>query len=189
MTRNGSQFVNCNIKNYFDMKKIKEDLVSNYNKEISKNFFNNGIIQYNKLLDLYDNETVSFMVEANLIYMEKRFCKTDFNCTIFENMVIFSDPDIPDKIQKSLYVDPLWDKYLSKLLIRHPVERSLDMGGGAGIISFVLSKFSKEVYYVDINPRAICFAKLNAMINGINNVHFIESNLFSNVPKLLFFIF
>lgn len=186
MKRNGGQRVKCVIGNQFVMRDIWEDLYKNVNNDMVLKFYQEGHIKLEKLKQVYRPETIQYLIETTLMVVAEHKCYTAFNCSCFEGFILFSDPDIPDDQQEPFYVDPLWDKYLSKLLIRKPVDKSLDMGGGSGIISLVLSRFSREVYCVDINPRALEIAKLNAQINGVENIIFVHSDLFKNVPELKF---
>ncbi|RLJ01946.1 MAG: protoporphyrinogen oxidase [Candidatus Aenigmatarchaeota archaeon] len=57
----------------------------------------------------------------------------------------------------------------------------LDMGTGSGAIALVAGRRAKRVMGADINPEAIETAKKNAVLNRIQNVEFIVSDLFENV--------
>ncbi|BAZ12518.1 RNA methyltransferase, TrmA family protein [Calothrix sp. NIES-4071] len=61
---------------------------------------------------------------------------------------------------------------------QYPANRVLDLCCGSGIQSLVASRYTKEVVGVDINPRAIRFARFNAQLNGISNTHFCLGNLY-----------
>lgn len=61
-------------------------------------------------------------------------------------------------------------------------ETFLEIGCGTGVVCLVLSLQAKSGIGVDINKLAIENSKLNAVRNSvINNVEFLESNLFENV--------
>lgn len=184
--RNGTKLLNVINSHEHNMVTVKNNIVDTFNVEAVKQFYQTGRISSVVLERLYLESTLDFLEQTGIVEKGNQFYYTEFNCTIFEGFVIFSDPDIPDELQSPLYVDPLWDKYLSKLMIRDKVDHSLDMGGGSGIISLVLSKFSKQVTYVDINERAIVLAKLNAVLNSVNNITFVQGDLFDNVPTMLF---
>jgi carbamoyltransferase len=62
-----------------------------------------------------------------------------------------------------------------------PANRVLDLCCGCGIQGLVASRYTKEVIGVDINPRAIRFARFNAQLNGVRNIHFIQGNLYEPV--------
>jgi carbamoyltransferase len=61
---------------------------------------------------------------------------------------------------------------------QYSANRVLDLCCGAGIQSLVASRYAKEVIGVDINPRAIRFARFNAQLNGISNTQFREGDLY-----------
>ncbi len=65
-------------------------------------------------------------------------------------------------------------------------DNSLDVGTGTGILALYLSKISNKVVAVDINRKALALAQENAKLNKINNIIFIESNLFSSLGKMKF---
>ncbi len=61
---------------------------------------------------------------------------------------------------------------------QYPANRVLDLCCGGGIQSLVASRYAKEAIGIDINPRAIRFARFNAQLNGISNTHFYLGNLY-----------
>jgi release factor glutamine methyltransferase len=61
--------------------------------------------------------------------------------------------------------------------------RVLEIGCGSGIVSLVCAKAGCEVLGVDINPDAVACSMENAKRNRVSNASFIESNLFSDIPK------
>lgn len=59
----------------------------------------------------------------------------------------------------------------------------LDMGTGSGVQAIEASKYVDSVLAVDINPEALKEAKKLADEQGIKNIKFRKSNLFSNIKK------
>jgi methylase of polypeptide subunit release factors len=59
--------------------------------------------------------------------------------------------------------------------------RVLDLGCGAGAMALVLSSQAGSVVATDINPRALVFGRINAAINGVENVEFREGDLYEPV--------
>ncbi len=70
---------------------------------------------------------------------------------------------------------------LAALTIRRRAGHALDVGTGNGIQSLLAAKHSERVTGLDINPRAIAFARFNAALNGIGNVQFEVGDLFAPV--------
>jgi len=64
----------------------------------------------------------------------------------------------------------------------------LEIGTGCGIVGILNAKNNPEnkILAVDINPEAVKNAKSNAEKNEIQNIDFIQSNLFSKIPKRRF---
>jgi len=58
---------------------------------------------------------------------------------------------------------------------------SLDLCTGSGVQGIHLARRSEQQVCVDLNPRAVAFAALNACVNGLANVKSVQSDLFSNV--------
>lgn len=52
-----------------------------------------------------------------------------------------------------------------------------DLYSGIGSIGLLAASFAKAVYAIESNPAAIAAAKENAIINGVNNIHFLEGDV------------
>ncbi len=72
-------------------------------------------------------------------------------------------------------------RQLDRALARASRKRALDIGTGAGIQATMLAGFSERVVGVDINPRAVAYAGLNAELNGAGNVEVRTSDLYEAV--------
>jgi carbamoyltransferase len=64
---------------------------------------------------------------------------------------------------------------------RYSVDRVLDLCCGGGIQGLIASRYAKSVASVDINPRAIRYARFNAQLNGIDNIQFHLGSLYQAV--------
>ncbi|HEY1696515.1 MAG TPA: methyltransferase [Polyangiaceae bacterium] len=58
---------------------------------------------------------------------------------------------------------------------------ALDLGCGPGTIALTMAPMCDRVIATDINPRAVALARLNASVNGIENVEFRTGDLFQPV--------
>ena len=71
--------------------------------------------------------------------------------------------------------------FLSHLTIRTPVASALDVGTGTGVQALLASRHAERVVGTDPNPRALSFARFNALLNDVHNVEFREGSLFEPV--------
>ena len=69
---------------------------------------------------------------------------------------------------------------------REHCEHVLDLCSGSGVQGIVASRYARNVTAVDINPRAIRFARFNAQLNGIENYHAKLGNLYDVVDNQKF---
>jgi len=75
---------------------------------------------------------------------------------------------------------------LNRSVLRRDVARSLDLGAGNGFLALHLAAHSEQVVGVDVNPRALAFARFNADLNGVANVEFRQGDRFAAVGDELF---
>jgi methylase of polypeptide subunit release factors len=70
--------------------------------------------------------------------------------------------------------------------LKRPPRRIVDIGCGSGAgglyAASLLAPSGPHVILTDINPRALRFSRINAVLNGIANVDTRESDLFADVP-------
>lgn len=79
----------------------------------------------------------------------------------------------------------LWGEsfILGGLVNRSQRRRAIDLGTGSGVHAILASDHCDKVVAVDINPRAIEFARFNGALNGIDNIEFVLSDLFNSVES------
>jgi hypothetical protein len=70
---------------------------------------------------------------------------------------------------------------LSGVTVRPASRLTLDLGTGSGFQALIAANHSEKVLGTDRNPRAIAFARFNALLNGITNVEFVAGDLFEPV--------
>lgn len=100
----------------------------------------------------------------------------------FDDLLIVADrrerrPHRPDHV---LDVTPP-SLLLARVTSRTPVESVLDIGTGCGIQALLAAPHARRVVGVDVNPRALAFAKFNALLNDVENVEWRLGNLFEPV--------
>ncbi len=64
--------------------------------------------------------------------------------------------------------------------------RALDLGCGSGILSLILASTGSAVTGLDINPRAIAFARFNAALNGLDSLAITDGDFLAEAADLRF---
>jgi len=80
----------------------------------------------------------------------------------------YADTDTPGSAVVSGVTHPAI--LLADLTVRKGVHSALDLGTGGGIQALLLARHCERVVAVDVNPRALEFARMNADLNGIDNI-------------------
>jgi methylase of polypeptide subunit release factors len=70
---------------------------------------------------------------------------------------------------------------LAALTPRTTVASALDLGCGGGVQALLAAAHTRRVVATDINPRALAFARFNALLNGTSNVEWREGDLYAPV--------
>ncbi len=68
----------------------------------------------------------------------------------------------------------------------HHVESALDVGCGSGVLALHLARQADSVTATDVSPRAVAATRMNAALNGLDNVEVIKGDLFSAVTGRAF---
>ena len=81
------------------------------------------------------------------------------------------------------------EEWVAKLIekfqkFKGDIQTILDIGTGSGCIALALAKNfpHAKVTAVDINPKALDLAQRNATLNDIQNIEFLQSDLFTELP-------
>jgi methylase of polypeptide subunit release factors len=70
---------------------------------------------------------------------------------------------------------------LAQLTVRRPVEAAVDIGTGCGIQAMLAARHARRVVATDTNRRALEFARFSAAVSGLDNIEFLEGDLFEPV--------
>jgi SAM-dependent methyltransferase len=87
-----------------------------------------------------------------------------------EGLLIACDPLLdPDRRDFVTGPSPA-GRRVDRLTIRRPVRTALDLGTGSGLQALRAANHSERVVGVDVNERALAFARFNASLNGVSNL-------------------
>ena len=99
------------------------------------------------------------------------------------DLLIASDTFSRGREDPSDYVAPFspTSRICAALTPRRRVRSVLDVGTGNGAQALFAARHANRVIATDVNDRALDFARLNASLNGLNNVQCRRGNLFEPV--------
>jgi methylase of polypeptide subunit release factors len=101
----------------------------------------------------------------------------------FEGLVIASDRGTPrPRPGHVVQIGPA-TQTLAALTVRRGVQSSLDLGTGSGVHALLAAEHSARVIGTDLNPRALRLARLNAALNGVENVEWRQGDLYAPVRE------
>ncbi len=110
------------------------------------------------------------LLESGLLEIRQDRVRARFQAQQYAGLIFFSDfvgwESDPDFV---LPVGPA-GKYLALLTIRRPAARTLDLGCGCGLQALLAARHSEQVIATDINSRALALTRLNAGMNGLENI-------------------
>ena len=106
------------------------------------------------------------------------FCSNDLLVATDHRFLIHTDDALEEDPVMYIGLDSAGLTYVAP---RVACETVLDLCTGSGVQALTASRYSNLVIGVDINPRAIRFARFNAQLNGIRNVHFRLGDLYGAV--------
>ena len=128
---------------------------------------------------------VEGLIEAGLVRRTDEGLFAVARLEEFEGLFLFSDfpprwdvPFTPDYVMSGASSST---RTLVFSTVRRQVESALDLCTGAGTHALLAARHAKRVLATDVNPRAVNFARLNARLNGVENVCFVEGSFFEPV--------
>jgi len=101
-----------------------------------------------------------------------------------EDSLFAADPagtlESPESTDMVLWPNPS-TRLLQMFAIHRPVEATLDLGAGCGLLAVFAAGHSRQVVATDLNPRATEFAGFNVWLNGVKNVECLTGDTFEPV--------
>lgn len=120
------------------------------------------------------------LVAAGLLVERDGGLVSPFLVSILDDQCILSD-HLSRGGEAAMGMGATTAKLIRASVPRGRVDRALDLGCGAGAVALALSRFSRHVVATDVSPRALALARLNAQMNGRENIELREGDLFEPV--------
>ncbi|MEQ8222922.1 MAG: methyltransferase [Candidatus Eremiobacterota bacterium] len=163
------------------------------NRELSilcRLFFNNDYVKISDLEKLLGTDVIDIFLKKDIFRCDRDFYYSLIKITPVKissaAYFYFISTSIPfyKNLKSRVYIGAdscLLSEDITGLFSKKHYEKGLDLCCGSGIQALTLSRFCSSVTGVDINPQAIVFAGNNSLLNDIEHVKFIQSDLYKNV--------
>ncbi len=153
-------------------------------------------VEKNSLIELLGAEAAGFLMATGLAFESGGRVHPRITIVPFENLLVATDRLFrnadPESAEEGLSSDNcVWrlDRttlLMSKAMKRGQARNALELGCGSGVLALLAAKEAKRVTAVDINPRAVNVALFNARLNGMENVEFLQGDLYHPVKGKTF---
>lgn len=139
-----------------------------------------------RIVELFDTNLFNVLVKIGILVSRSNCWASRIALFCVDGLLIATDHRYmfleEDKIDEEPVMYIGMDSYgLVQTVPRKITTKTLDLCSGSGIQGIIASRYSKWVIGVDINPRAIRFARFNAQLNGVDNIEFKLGNLYQAV--------
>jgi release factor glutamine methyltransferase len=124
------------------------------------------------------------LVDLGLVKRQGRHAKSSVQISICRGQIVITDRldyRFPDRVFPIFSDEGMLLSAVAKQVM---ARRVLDVGTGSGILGLQSAMEGSVTLATDVNPRALCFAQVNALINGLDKrVQFCESDVYRAVPE------
>lgn len=139
-----------------------------------------------RIRDIFEDACFSNLVQLGILIHHRGqwasrvqiFCTNDLYIATDHRYMIYSGDTLQEDPVMYIGLDSTG---LIHIAPRSPCDKLLDLCTGSGVQALTGSRYAHQVVGIDINPRAIRFARFNAQLNGIRNAYFLQGDLYSAV--------
>ena len=149
-------------------------------------FLLRGALSEDRTRSLLGVELFDFLLEMGTIGVSGGLCRARIDLFPVEDLLIATDHRYHVFAGDVVSEDPVMyvgrdSVGLVKAAPRTGSESHLDLCTGSGVQALIAARYAGRVVGVDLNARALRFARFNAALNGVNNVMFYEGDLYEPV--------
>jgi len=146
-------------------------------------FLLRGRLGEDRCRSLFGSECFELVQELGLVHTREGSVSSAVDLYPVGDLLIATDHRYHVRSEDELDEEPVM--YLGRDSIglamvapRQPSASHLDLCTGSGVQALVAAGYARDVVGVDVNPRAIRFARFNASLNGIDNARFVLGDLY-----------
>jgi carbamoyltransferase len=183
-----------------DLQSIQPTYLAYYNNFILKNsaldqlialFLVRGNVSSQDANSLFGNKLFKTLLSIGILRESEDTIHSNVSIYCVDNFFLATDHRFLFMEEDKLNEDPVMyigsdSLGLVQTAPRYSSQKTLDLCTGSGVQAIVASRYSEKVLAVDINPRAVRFARFNTQLNGVTNVQVILNNLFQGMENETF---
>ncbi|MCX8072751.1 MAG: methyltransferase [Candidatus Binatia bacterium] len=132
--------------------------------------------------------------KSGLLRQRGRFVQATLRAEAADGLVVWADRRFADPVRKALVRragDPVYPPSADSFQLAHILpplagSRFLDLCTGSGVIALIAAKARAKAVGVDVDPRAVTMARLNAAANNLRSVQFAVGDLYAPVASQRF---
>ncbi len=141
-----------------------------------KMFFLNNEVKRDDIFKFFREEDIDLFIKSGILNDSNGSYRFTIKLIPYQDMIISKGSSWFGKDSV------IFAEYLTKDLSGMTFEKTLDLCTGTGVQAIVSKKYSKRVTASDIRECLVQNAMLNAKINNITDITFLNSNLLKNIP-------
>ena len=153
-------------------------------------FLLQGVLTGEELRELFDQPARNLLRQVGVLAGDRQSKTVRARVSLYpvEDRLVFTDhrfshhPWLRSRLPREPVMYLGGDSYaLARAMLRRPLRGVLDVCCGSGVHAILAASNAERAVGVDLNPRAINFARLNALMNDAWNAVFMEGDLFGPV--------
>jgi methylase of polypeptide subunit release factors len=168
-----------NLPIFLDFKLCEE---TPFNRIVKLFLLSQRLPRKDLLADLFDEEDLESLCRMAVLSEEDGMIRAEVDIFPCMGEFVATDHHFAEEKSSRAVMFLGKDSYtLARGTVRRPVGRTLDLCTGSGIQALLAARHSDHVIGVDINARAINFANFNRIFNEVDNVTFLQGDLYGPV--------
>ena len=110
--------------------------------------------------------TLHELEQAQLIAVDGDRVSASIRVSDLDGIILAGDLAAAEGEPSYVLAVTLSSSWLARMTIRREVATALDLGTGSGVHALLAARHARAVVGVDVNPRALAFARLSQRLNG-----------------------
>ncbi len=134
-------------------------------------------------LNFFNQHELDILIRNGILSCTNGQCISNYRFVPIDDLLIICSPSREYDTAKYVYIggDSIIFWNFLKKTFNNSVRDALEIGCGTGFLSIWMSQIAQKVTATDISPRALEFTRLNAKINGINNIVTKLSDVYADI--------